>query len=796
MSSASEGPKRRYVATVVEVEGRDEHKIVELPDFELAAWETNEPLAIVGQPLPRVDAREKVTGRAVYTADVGHPGMLYAAFVRAAIPRGRVTELELGAARAVPGVVHVLTAEDLAELPRPPRANGVTLFSRDVSYAGQPLAAVCAETRAAAERAAEAVQVAYEPAAFAVTGDQALASGAPSVRGGAKANVSRSSPVVEARGDVEQGLREAEVIVRRTYRTPCQLHSALEPHGAVAVWEGDDLTVWESTQGVFTVRDDVAGALGMPQASVRVVMEHMGGGFGAKNHAGAHTYVAALLARRTGRAVRCVLDREGEQTDTGHRPPARIDVTLGARRDGALTAIAVRAVVAQGVSGWEASVGKIFHELYACPNVRSEETFAYVNTQAMAAFRGPGHTEGAFALERAMDELARRLGVDPLELRLRNYADRDQEKDRPYSAGSLRKCYEAGAERFGWWSRRARPNPESGSPRKSDSDPHYGKFDSDPHFRVRRGFGVAAQIWPTGGGPPAYATVRLHPDGTADVLTGTQDLGTGARTILAQVAAEALGMRFEDVRVVLGDTERTPYTGNSWGSMTTPSVAPAVRMAAEDARRHLLQAAAEILDCRPEDLVVRNGMIDKRDCSAHVRIADVTRKLGHVMIMGHGSRGPNARGVGLMTFGAHFVEVEVDVETGVVRVVRFVAAHDAGRIINPVLAESQLHGGILQGLGFALFEERVLDERLGLPLNTGLHDYKIPTMADVPRLEAFFVGDADPVANSVGARGLAEPPVIPVAPAIANAVADALGVEPEEIPLTPWRVLALSSRGA
>ena len=223
--------------------------------------------------------------------------------------------------------------------------------------------------------------------------------------------------------------------------------------------------------------------------------------------------------------------------------------------------------------------------------------------------------------------------------------------------------------------------------------------------------------------------------------------------------------------------------------MTTPSVAPAVRAAAEDARGHLLEAAAELLGCRPDDLVVKNGRIDKRDCTAHVSIAEVTRKLGHVMIMGHGSRGANQRGVGLMTFGAHFAEVEVNVETGVVRVIRIVAAHDAGRIINPVLAESQLHGGIIQGLGFALFEERVLDERLGIPVNTGLHDYKIPTMADLPHLEAFFVGDADPVANPVGARGLAEPPIIPVAPAIANAVADALGVEVDELPLTPWRLL-------
>jgi xanthine dehydrogenase YagR molybdenum-binding subunit len=783
------GPPGRYVATVVEVEGRDEHKIVELPDFEPEPWGPGEALSIVGQSVPRVDAREKVTGQATYTVDVARPGMLHAALVRARLPRGRAT-VDLSAVRAIPGVVDAIGAEDLPARERPIRAGGVPLFSRDVFYVGQPLAAVCAASEAMAREVAAAVRVRYEAGRFAVTAAQARAPGAPPVRSGTTGNVSRSSPVVAMRGDVERGLAEAEVVVRRTYRTPCALHSALEPHAAVALWEGGRLTIWESTQGVFAVRDEVASALELPQASVRVILEHMGGGFGAKNHAGAHTLAAALLARRTGRPVRCVLDRAGEQTDTGHRPPAVIEVTLGARRDGTLTAIVAEAEVAQGVSGWEASPGKIFHELYACPHVRTVETFVYVNTQAMAAFRGPGHTEGAFALERAMDELARRVELDPLELRLRNYAERDQEKDRPWSAGSLRQCYEAGAERFGWRTRKLGSEANfAGEAAVRPGSP--AKFASDPNFRFRRGFGMAAQVWPTGGGPPAYATVRLHPDGTADVLTGTQDLGTGARTILAQVAAESLGMRLEDVRVVLGDTERTPYTANSWGSMTTPSVAPAVRAAAEDARRHLLEAAAEMLGCRPDDLVSRNGMIDRRDCTAHLRIADVTKKLGHVMIMGHGSRGPNQRGVGLMTFGAHFAEVAVDVETGIVRVLRIVAVHDAGRIINPVLAESQLHGGILQGLGFALFEERVLDERLGMQVNTGLHDYKIPTMADLPAIEAFFVGDVDVAANPVGARGLAEPPIIPVAPAIANAVADALGVEPAELPLTPWRVLGL-----
>lgn len=305
---------------------------------------------------------------------------------------------------------------------------------------------------------------------------------------------------------------------------------------------------------------------------------------------------------------------------------------------------------------------------------------------------------------------------------------------------------------------------------------------------------MASQVWGAGGGPPAYATVRLNADASVDVLSGTQDLGTGARTILAQVAAESLGARLEDVRVILGDTERTPYAGNSWGSMTTASVGPAVQSAADEARLKLLDAAAELLECHPGDLVTRDSTITTRDGARRLTFAEVTRKLGNVMIMGQGSRGPNPADVGIMSFGAQFAEVEVEPDTGHVRVLRIVAAHDVGRVINPLLAGSQLEGGILQGMGFALGEERLVDPHTGRPVNPTIHDYKLPTMADAPRIDAFCIDTVDLAANPIGARGLAEPPVIPTAPAIANAVADALGVEVNDLPLTPWRVIA-SLRG-
>ena len=783
--------ERRFVTTTVEVEGREETKVVEVPAFEPTPWDDAAVLRVVGARVPRVDALAKVTGSARYTADLQHPGMAYAVILRAPIARGSLGHLDVERARAMPGVRDVIVQADVPEV----RIDGHLLFDSAVRYAGQPIAAVCADSLDAALAAREAMVAEYSAEPHAVTAAAALAPGAPSVRG--TGNRSEESPMVAQRGDAARGLRDAEVVIEREYRTPVALHTALEPHGAVADWSGEHLTVWESTQGIFRVRDDVAAAFGLPLTHVRVIKDYMGGGFGAKNAAGAHTYVAATFARRLGVAVRCINDREAEQTDAGNRPATVQRVTLGARRDGTLTAIVLEALIPLGVGGWEGGPGKLYHEMYACPNVRTTETFVYVNTGAMSSFRAPGHVEGAFALERALDVLARELGLDPLAVRLRNYAERDQEKSRPYSSKRLRECYEQGAARFGWWTRDGRGVKDDGggvAVVRGDAAPGAiftagGAPRTAMRTRYRRGFGVASQIWGAGGGPPAYAIVKLNSDGTADVLAGTQDLGTGARTILAQVAAEALGSRLADVRVVLGDTERAPYAPNSWGSMTTPSVAPAVRMAAEDARQQLLEAAAEILDTTPDRLEASDGVIRQHPGKQSISFRDLAERLGDVMIIGRGNRGPNPEQTAIASFGAQFAEVEVDLETGVVRVVRIVAAHDAGRVINPTLAESQLEGGIIQGLGYALFEERVLDERLGVPLNPTMHDYKIPTLADIPRIDAFCVEATDAVANHTGAKGLAEPPIIPAAPAIANAVADAIGAEVCEIPLTPWRVL-------
>ena len=753
----------RFATTRVEVEGREETKIVELPSLEPDPWTETTTLAVVGTRVRRRDALEKVTGHARYTSDERPPGMLHAVIVRAPITRGRVVRLDLNRALASPGVRGVLTRDEVPDI----RLDGIQLFDQTISYMNHPLAAICAVSLDAANRARALVELETEETPHAVTAEQTLAHGAPAVR--PKGNAPRDMPRVSVRGDVDAGLRAADVTISREYRTPTALHTALEPHGAVADWRGDHLSIWESTQGIFNTRSDVAKGLKMPLSRVRVMKSYMGGGFGAKNGASHSTYIAALLSRKLNVPVSCMLDREGEQSDAGNRPSTVQRVTLGAKKNGTLTAIVLDATINLGIGGWLAGPARIYQELYRCANVRTSEMFVYTNAGAMASFRAPGNTEGAFGLECAMDALARELAIDPLELRRRNYAESDQDRKRPYSQKRLRDCYDEGARLFGWDESRQRAS--SGT--------------------LRRGVGMSSIVWGAGGGPPAYASVRLNRDGSIDVLTGSQDLGTGSRTIFAQIAAEQIGARADDVRTVLGDTERLPYAPNSWGSITTASVGPAVRVAAEEARRVLFDAAAAMLDADPTSLESSESVIRVRGSNRAMSFGAVCDKLGEVMISGHGSRGANPANTAISAFGAQFAEVEVDTETGQVRVVRIVSAHDSGRIINPTLATSQVEGGVIQGIGYALFEERLLDERSGAPVNPTMHDYKIPTMADIPIITTIFVGRADVVANHTGAKGLSEPPIIGVAPAIANAVANAIGAEVTEIPLTPWRILGV-----
>ena len=761
--------------TKVEFEGRIEEREVIVEEENVQRWDQDARLDIVGHPTSRVDGVARVTGRAIFTHDVQRPGMLIGRFLRSPHPHARIQRIDSREAEALPGVWVVWHRQ---QSPPVERIGGREVFAEELAYEGAEVAFVAARDERVAKDALERIEVEYEVLPFAPSLGTAMGQDAPAVFAGDEGNVINPDGEVYQRGDLDEGRTEAEVTVDLTFRTPIAAHCCLETHGSVAEWEGDRVTVWHSTQSVWGTRSSLAEALGISQDKVRAICDYVGGGFGSKWGAEQYTLMAALAARETGRMVKVVLDRQEEHLAAGYRPGSKQRVRIGARRDGTLTFLDHEAWVVTGAYGGGGSIiGGPTKDLYRCPNVRTVVWGVRANTDAGRAFRAPGYVEGTFALEGAMDALAAALGMDPLDLRMKNYAEESPARGIPYTVKGLREAYEIGAERMGW--RRRGQNSGKDGP-------------------WRRGWGMASQIWGGGGGPPANAMVKLLADGTADVMAGVQDLGTGTRTIIAQVAAEELGLPLRDVRVVIGDTEPTPFGPGSGGSVTLASITPAVREAAYDAKRQYLDLAAymlELPDAPPEAFDVSAGeIVYREEPSKRISLAEVAAKMGNYMIVGRGARGPNPDEKALNTFGAQFAEVEVNVETGEVRMRKVIAAHENGRIVNPLTATSQVYGGVTMGLGFGLMEERVIDERAGLQMTANLEDYKVPTIMDVPELDVAFVDRVDVEANSVGSKGLGEPPIIPAAAAIANAVADAIGVRIVDLPITPDRVLMALKR--
>jgi CO/xanthine dehydrogenase Mo-binding subunit len=468
----------------------------------------------------------------------------------------------------------------------------------------------------------------------------------------------------------------------------------------------------------------------------------MGGGFGSKNGPDDYTFIAAELAKRTGRPVKCALTRREENLAAGNRNATIQRLTVGAKSDGTLTALGGDFVNAVGWSGWSSSTEGPMQMLYACPNVKTTTYGAKINQPPMKAFRAPGFVEGTFGLESLLDELASKLGVDPLELRRLNYAETTAD-DRPFSGKQLLECY-----------RRAEPHWERRHAVRARSTD-----------TVKRGVGMASQIWYGGGGPPSYAWVRVSSDGHATVITAMQDIGTGTGTAMAQIAAEELGIPLDHVTVSLGDSARGPYAAISAGSSTTPSMGPAVRAAAADAKAQILEIAEQ------------RGTPD-------APLAEVVALLESGQILGKGARGPNPAGMQVLTFGVQVAEVAVDVETGEVWVDRIAAIHDVGRVINPLGASSQIEGGIIQGVGHTLSEERLHDPRTGEILTTSLDAYRLPTIADVPEIVSELIDQPDTHLTNLGSKGLGEPPIVPTAAAIANAIRDATGADVRRLPIT------------
>jgi xanthine dehydrogenase YagR molybdenum-binding subunit len=714
----------RLIRTEKEVEGRFEEVWIVVEEDPLEQWPEG-PLAVVGRPAARQDGPLRVRGEARYTADLKLPGMLHAAVLRSPHAHARAQRIDLGPAFELPGVRAAIGPGEAHRL------------EEEAGFAGAAVAAVAADTFAQARAGVEAIEVEWEELEVVLDPDDAVKRGL----------LTDPEPRRYERGDVERALSEADVVVEATYRTQTVLHNSLETHQAVCEWQGDVLHVYISTQYIWGIRQAVADTLGLPEDKVRVVCEFMGGGFGSKNSPDEYTYIAAELAKRTGRPVRCALTRREEHTSAGNRNATIQRLRAGARSDGTIVALDGEFTNSVGWSGWNASTEGPMRMLYDCENVRTVTYGAQLNTPPMKAFRAPGFVEGTFGLECLVDEVAARLDVDPLELRRRNYANSNE--GTPFSSKNLEDCY-----------RRAEPHWERRHEVRASSDATW-----------KRGVGMASQIWYGGGGPPSYAWVRLGSDGRATVITAMQDIGTGTRTAMAQIAAEELGLPLEHVDVVLGDSARGPYASISAGSSTLPSMGPAVRAAAADAREQV------------EDIAEQRGL------AKGTPLEEIVGVLEESQILGKGARGPNPTGMSVLTFGVHVVEVAVDVETGEIVVERVAAIHDVGRIVNPLGASSQVEGGVIQGIGHTLSEQRLLDPETGRILTTSLDAYRMPTIADVPEIICEFVDRPDEHLTNLGSKGLGEPPIVPIAAAIANAVRDATGADVRELPISREEML-------
>ncbi|AKT36839.1 xanthine dehydrogenase family protein molybdopterin-binding subunit [Chondromyces crocatus] len=774
-----------------------------IPADEPPPWPLNDKLAVVGKPAQRIDGPLKVTGAATYTADVRLPGMLHARVVRSPHPHARVTNIDISGAERHPAAraVHVLDHMRGGAKLRDPRQEMRSKYPV-VRYVGQPIVAVAAVSPEAADEVARLIKVEYEVLPFVVDLDDARKPDAPKVfpgpteqpasagGGGAVPNVpqqgnvrgpTKTGPLGPPRGDVERGFADADVIVEGTFRTAVQTHSALETHGVVADWKPELLTVYASTQGTNTVRDELAEVFNLPKGKVRVITDFMGGGFGAKFGIGNFGVLAVHLSRKASAPVRLMLDRKEEHTSGGNRPSSVQHLRIGAKKDGALTAIHH---VSHGTGGTAtgAGAGAPAKNMYACPNILIEESDVFTHAGPSAAFRAPGHPQGAFALEQLIDELAEKLGMDPLALRDKIDIDEDL-GGRNVDSEARRMERKIGSQKFGW-SRRKAPGSDPGP--------------------VKRGLGMAQAIWYRFVDLDASCEVRILRDGSVEVLSAVQDIGTGIRTVLAQVVAEELGLQPKDITVRIGDT--TYPTGvPSGGSRTTGSITPAARNAAHQVRRRFLADVAAGMGARPEALSLKGGKVLLGDDGGRgIAFRAAASKLKTEQITAtatrandYGGFAPGRRGAGIGGFGGvQFAEVAVDTETGIIKVERVVAVHDCGRPLNPLALESQVNGGILQGISYALYENRVLDRRAGVQLNANLEQYKVLGAREVPTIEVVILEEYLG-RSSTDAGGIGEPATVPTAAAVANAVYNATGVRMVELPMTPARVIeALARKGS
>ena len=742
---------------------------------------------VIGTRAVKVDGLEKVTGAAEYAADYHFPGMLYGKIKRSPYAHARVLHVDAEAALALEGVEAVLTPFDVPHKlhmgsPEPRSGSLVAdqLILADIArFIGDGVAAVAAISEEIAEQALDLIEVTYEqlPAVFTV--EEATQADAPLIHG-VDGNLVVPPIIVES-GDVEQGFNDADIVFDAVYTTGRPMPCYMEPNACVCRFDDDRLTIWSSTQAAFMVRGILSEVLDIPEAKIRVIVKHMGGGFGAKQDLYQHEFVCALLAKRTGRPVKMEYTRRETFVAGKSRHPVTVQLKQGVKKDGTVTAR--EALYISNTGGYAShgpgitAVGTIdLTSLYRCErNWRLEGRSIYTNNPMAGAFRGYGAVQGFFALDVQMDELAEMLGMDPVAFRIQNAVGEGDPSPSGHAlhADALAACLRRGAETVAWNERWRPPSAKTG--------------------RMRQGLGVGTEMHSAGAYPDikemSSATLKVGEGGHIDLLTGVADLGTGALTTMAQIAAEALGVPLDSIHVISGDTDVVPFDIGAYASRTTYVGGNAVMKAAVALRGQILHLAARVLQIESEELTLRDGYIyqhgDPTPLLSLAMLAKNAREVADLPLEAYARHDAKVA----YSFAAHFADVIVDIETGLVEVKKVVAVHEVGKAINLTGVEGQIEGGIQQGIGHTLTEDFIIDPSTGRALNPNFVDYKMLLALDMPEIEVIILEEAPDTTAPYGAKGVGEDPIIAIGPAIANAIYNATGIRFRDIPITPEKVL-------